>query len=144
MLPEPQSFSQISMVIVHATAPAFLLGATASFIGLLVGRLNVIIDRSRALHGIKDDEDERLRLKSDIPRLKARARLLQRAISLAVGSAICTTLLIVWTFAVALLGFRHEVGAAFLFIVSLSLFAVALLALASEVRMGLTEMDHFP
>ena len=144
MLTEPPSFSQISTVIVHATAPAFLLGATASFIGLLVSRLNVIIDRSRAIHGIKDDEEQRQNLKLDIPRLKARARLLQRAISLAVASAICTTLLIGWTFAVALLGFRHEVGAALLFIVSMSLFAVSLLALASEVRIGLTELDHFP
>jgi hypothetical protein len=144
MLPDTPTFSQISQVIVHATAPAFLLGATGSFIGLLVSRLNVIIDRSRSIHGIKDDESERLRLKEDIPRLQVRAKLLHRAISIAVASAIFTTLLIVWGFVAAFLGYRHEVGAALLFIISLSLFTASLLTLAREVRIGLVDLDHLP
>ena len=104
MLPITPTLSQISTVMVHATAPAFLLGATGSFIGLLASRLNVIIDRSRSIHGIRDQENERIELKADIPRLKARAALLQRAISMAVASAICTTLLIVWGFCAAFRG----------------------------------------
>ena len=144
MVVDPPTFSQISQVIVQATAPAFLLGATGGFIGLLASRLNAIIDRSRSIHNIKDQDEERLLLKSDIPRLKARARLLQGAISFAVASAIFTTVLIVWGFLSAFLGFSHEVGAALLFIVSLSLFAMALFTLAREVRIGLVELDHLP
>jgi hypothetical protein len=144
MFDDAPTVSQISLVMVHATAPAFLLGATGSFVALLIGRLNVIIERSRSIHGIGDQDGDRLALKSDIPRLKARAKLLQRSISLAVASAICTTLLIVWSFAAAFLHLDHEVGAALLFIMALLLFVAALLVLAREVFIGLVELDHLP
>jgi len=141
---ETPALSQISQVMSQATAPAFLLGATGSFIGILASRLNVIIDRSRSIHGVKDDEKERQRLKMDIPRLKERAELLQRSIGLAVASSICTTLLIVWGFAAAALNFNHEFGAALLFVLALLLFVAALVTLAREVRIGLVELDHLP
>lgn len=144
MIENALSVSQISQVMQQATAPAFLLGATGSFIGILASRLNVIIDRSRSVHGVKDGEQERLRLKTDIPRLKARAELLQRSIALAVASSIWTTLLIVWGFAAAVLSFNHELGAACLFVVALLFFVAALVALAKEVRIGLIELDHLP
>jgi hypothetical protein len=144
MIEETPTLSQLSQVMLHATAPAFLLGATGSFVGLLVARLNVIIDRSRSIHGIRDQDGDRLPLKSDIPRLKDRAKLLQRSISFAVASAISTTLLIVWSFAAAFLHLDHETGAALLFVVALVLFAIALVTLAREVRIGLVELDHLP
>ena len=144
MIDNAPSLSQLSQVMLHATAPAFLLGATASFVGLLVGRLNVIIDRSRSIHGIDEQDDQRLPLRSDIPRLKARARLLQRAIRLAIASAISTTLLIGWSFIAAVFSRDHEIGAALLFVVAMALFVAALIVLSREVSMGLVEMDHLP
>ena len=144
MIDNAPSLSQLSQVMLHATAPAFLLGATASFVGLLVGRLNVIIDRSRSIHGIDEQDDQRLPLRSDIPRLKARARLLQRAIRLAIASAISTTLLIGWSFIAAFFSRDHEIGAALLFVVAMALFVAALIVLSREVSMGLVEMDHLP
>jgi hypothetical protein len=138
------SLSQLSQVMLHATAPAFLLGATGSFVGLLVARLNVIIERSRSIHGIGDADDQRLQLRTDIPRLKARARLLQRAIALAIASAISTTLLIVWSFVAAFFHLDHEIGAALLFVVAMTLFVAALVILAREVSIGLVEIDHLP
>ncbi len=144
MIDNAPSLSQLSQVMLHATAPAFLLGATGSFVGLLVARLNVIIERSRSIHGIGDDEDRRLPLRSDIPRLKARARLLQRAISLAIASAISTTLLIGWSFVAAFFNRDHEVGAALLFLIAMALFVAALIVLAREVSIGLVEIDHLP
>lgn len=144
MIDNAPSLSQLSQVMLHATAPAFLLGATGSFVGLLVGRLNVIIDRSRSIHGIDEQDDRRLPLLSDIPRLKARARLLQRAIRLAIASAISTTLLIGWSFIAAFFSRDHEIGAALLFVVAMALFVAALIVLSREVSMGLVEMDHLP
>jgi len=138
------TLSHLSQVMLHATAPAFLLGATASFVGLLVGRFNVLIDRSRSIHGISDDDEPRRVLKSDIPRLRARVRLLHRAISLAIASALCTTLLIVWSFAAAFLDQDHQVGAALFFIVAMVLFVGALVCLAREVSIGLIDIDHLP
>lgn len=141
---EAPTLSQLSQVMLQATAPAFLLGATGSFIGILVSRLNVIIDRSRSIHGIKEQDGERSLLRTDIPRLRRRAILLQRALAFAVASSVCTTLLIVWGFAVAFLGYRHELGAAMFFITSLCLFCGSLLTLAQEMRIGLIDLDHLP
>ena len=40
---------QLSQVMVQATAPAFILGAVAGFISILLGRMTSVIDRIRSL-----------------------------------------------------------------------------------------------
>ncbi|BBO03382.1 hypothetical protein BwSH20_74280 [Bradyrhizobium ottawaense] len=45
------SISQLAHVISQAAAPAFLLGALAAFIALLINRLNRIVDRTAVLNG---------------------------------------------------------------------------------------------
>jgi hypothetical protein len=135
---------QLSQVISHATAPAFLLGAVAGFVSILIARMNGIIDRVRNLNSIPDDDTPRAHLKSDIPRLKHRARLINNAIYLAVASAICTTVLVILAFASAFVGIRHEQVVGLLFVVALGLLCAALFALAREVRIALNEFDHYP
>jgi Protein of unknown function (DUF2721) len=143
MQPEPTDLSQLSQVIAHATAPAFLLGAVAGFVSILIARMNGIIDRVRNLNMIADADAARLHLKSDIPRLKRRARLMNNAIYLAVGSAICTTVLVIMAFASAFVGLRHEPLAGILFVIALGLLGGALFTFAREVRIGLNELDHY-
>jgi hypothetical protein len=48
VLPATPSVSELSQVITQAIAPAFLLGALAAFISLLILRMNRVIDRSQA------------------------------------------------------------------------------------------------
>ena len=132
---------QLSQIISHAVAPAFLLGSVVGFVSILIARMNGIIDRVRSLNMIADD-DPRARLKADIPRLKRRTRLTNTAIHLAVGSAICTTLLVILAFASAFLGLRHEPVAAALFVVALGLLCAALSTFVLEVWIGLNEFDH--
>jgi hypothetical protein len=55
--------SQLSQVITQVTAPAFLLGAVASFTSVLIARMNRIIDRSKTLNAIGEDEASRTHLK---------------------------------------------------------------------------------
>ena len=102
MQPDVTDLSQMSQVISHATAPAFLLGAVAGFVSILITRMSGIIDRSRSLNMIADEDTPQAHLKSDIPRLKHRARLMNDAIYLSIGSGICTTVLVVLAFASAL------------------------------------------
>ena len=78
---------QLSQVISHATAPAFLLGAVAGFVSILIARMSGIIDRVRSLNMISDDDAARAHLKADIPRLKHRARLMNDAINAAKAEA---------------------------------------------------------
>jgi hypothetical protein len=142
MMENVPTLSRISQVMLQATAPAFLLGATASFIGILLTRLGGIVDRSRAINAIKSDDRDRMKLKADLPRLRRRAALLHNAIGFAVASSICTTLLIVLGFGGAILGFDHELGAGLVFVASMIMFCAALLNLAGELRIGLIDLDH--
>jgi cytochrome bd-type quinol oxidase subunit 2 len=141
MLPETPSVTQLSEVISQVTAPAFLLGAVAAFISVLISRMNRVIERSQALNAIGDDDNVKGHLKSDIPRLKRRAALLNKAILFSTISAIITSFLVIVSFASAYLNVRHEYG--WLFILSLAFFMASLINLAREARIALHEYDHF-
>jgi hypothetical protein len=137
------NLDQLSNVIAHVMAPAFLIGAVAGFVAVLVGRMNGIIDRIRTVNGITADDEARAHLKSDLPRLKRRAKLVNDAIYFAVASALCTTVLVILAFVSAFFGFRHEPGVAAMFVLALGLLGASLLTLAREVRIALTEFDHY-
>jgi hypothetical protein len=140
---DTSSTIQLARVIAQVTAPSFLLGAVAGFISLLIARMNRIIDRSQALNAINDDDASRTSLKSDIPRQKLRAMLLNRAILFATMSAIVTSLLVIVTFVCAFFSLPHESGVAILFVVALVFFTLALINLAREARIALHEVDHY-
>jgi hypothetical protein len=74
VISDTPSVSQLSQVISQAAAPAFLLGALAAFIAVLISRLNRIVDRTMILNGIPDDDAARSRLKAYLPRLDAARR----------------------------------------------------------------------
>src|SRR5215831_18967256 len=107
MMPTP-SIVQLNQIIAQITAPAFLLGAVAGIVAVLIGRMNRVIDRSQAINAIGDDESGRLPLKADIPRLKRRAELLNRSILLCTVSAIVTAVLVIVAFATSMFNAQHE------------------------------------
>ena len=142
MISETPSVSQLSQVISQAAAPAFLLGALASFIAVLMSRLNRIIDRTIVLNGIADDDAVKSRLKADLPRLMRRAAMVNRAIFWAVIGSIAATVLVIVAFASAFFEVQHERGIAVLFMISLGAFTVSLIDFAREVRIAVNEFDH--
>jgi ABC-type spermidine/putrescine transport system permease subunit I len=142
-LPDTPTATQLSQVISQVTAPAFLLGAVAAFVSVLISRMNRIIDRSQALNAIADDDKLKASLKSDIPRLKARAVLLNKAIFFSTISAIVTSLLVIVAFVSAYFNIAHEYGVGALFVVVLCFFTASLVNLARETRIALHEYDHF-
>jgi hypothetical protein len=139
----PPDAQQLSHLMSQSTAPAFVLGAVAGFVSILLGRMTAVIDRVRTLNEIDDEDTTRARLKSDIPRLRQRIKLLNSAAHLALASGICTSLLVVVGFASALLHLPHEYGAGILFLLALGLLAGALFRFAQEIRIGLSESDHY-
>ncbi len=134
---------QLSQVMVQATAPAFILGAVAGFISILLGRMTSVIDRIRSLNEIADGDTARAHLKSDIPRLRKRAKLLNSATHLALVSGMCTSLLLVVGFGSAFFRLQHVYGAGILFAVAVALLGGSLFRFSQEVRIGLSEGDHF-
>jgi hypothetical protein len=143
MLPDTPSISQLSNVISQAAAPAFLLGALAAFIALLISRLNRIIDRSIYLNQISDQDQARSRLKADLPRLVRHAAMINRAIFWAIMGSISIGIVIIVGFVSAFFEIRHERGVAILFVISVSAFIVSLMDFAREVRIALNELDHY-
>ena len=137
------STDALGQVIGRATAPVFLLSAVASFISVLIGRLGRIVDRIRSLNAIAETDAERAFLKQDLPRLKRRARLAHRAISLSLASGIATTMIVVFMFAGASVGIRHEWASALLFVITQVLFAASLVCFSAELRISLTDYDNY-
>ena len=135
--------AQLSQVMSQSTAPAFVLGAVAAFVAVLLNRMTGVIDRIRNLNDIADDDTTRAHLKSDIPRLRQRALLLNSAVHLALVSGMCTALLLVVGFMSAFFGLRHEYGAGVLFAAAIALLGASLFRFGKEVRMGLSEADHY-
>jgi len=141
MLPEVITLNQLSLVISQAAAPAFLLGAVASFLSVLVSHMSRIIDRSRAINLTPDSDPTKAGLNATLPQLKLRAELVNRAIYWAVASGISTCLLMIAAFGSAYFGIRHEPGAAILFTLSLGLFTFSLLSFAREVKIAMTHTE---
>jgi hypothetical protein len=139
---DPTDIERLETVIAHTLAPAFLFAGIAGFIALMIGRLNSIIERSRTLNAIADEDARRGHLRADIPRLVRRAQLVNRAIQLAIGSALALTSLILVSFASAFFRLDHVPVAALLFVLAVALLGAALLCLAREVQMALNQFDH--
>lgn len=142
MLPLVPSIDQLSRIIGSVAAPAFLLGAVAAFISVLMSRMNRVIDRSQLLHGIVDDDGAKAYLKADIPRLKRRAVLLNQSIFYSTVCAVITGCLIIVAFVSAMLNLAHEYGVAIMFIAALIFFVLSLINLARETRIALRDFDH--
>ena len=111
---------QLSQVMAQAAAPAFVLGAVAGFVSILQGQLSGVVSRIRTLNEITDGDTARAHLKTDIPHLRRRVRLLRSAVLLALASGFCTSLLLLVGFVSAFFRFQHIYGAAFLFIPTLT------------------------
>ena len=139
---EPGSIEHLSQIISHVVAPAFLLGAVASFIATLITRMNGVLDRLRVINELPAQEHAKSKLKADIPRLKRRVALLHRSAILAISSGVVAAVLIIVAFGSALLAVTHVYSAAILFMLSLGLLCGSLVVFGMEVWIGLNEYDH--
>lgn len=141
LLPVTPSIDQLGHIIANVAAPAFLLGAVAAFISVLISRINRVIDRSQFIHGLPEGDVSRSFLKADLPRLRRRAMLLNRALYCAIIAAILTALIIIVAFVSALLHVAHEYGVAMLFMAAMLMFCASLVDLARETRLALHDND---
>jgi hypothetical protein len=141
LLLETPSIDELARIIGSVAAPAFLLGAVASFISVLISRITHVIERSQYLHGIADGDASKAYLKIDLPRLRRRAALLNRSLFCSILAAILTALIIIVAFISAFYHIAHEYGVALLFVAALVTFCVALIELARETRLALHDND---
>jgi uncharacterized protein DUF2721 len=141
LLPLTPSIEQLGRIISNVAAPAFLLGAVAAFISVLISRINRVIDRAQFIHAIPEGDASRSFLKADLPRLRRRARLLNRSLYCAIVAAVLAALIIFVAFVSALLHFAHEYGVAILFMLAMLTFCASLVDLARETSIALHDND---
>ena len=125
----------LGSVISHATAPAFMLGAVAAFLSILIQRMERLSDRIRALRA--DNSSGANPKEALLQTLDRRVMLLGRAIYFGVLSALVTSALLIAAFASALLGIGHGTIVAIMFVVALGLLMTCLVNLAMEIRIQL-------
>lgn len=130
---------QLSTMISHAVAPAFMLNGVAAMVAVLVNRISTVTERIRNLREIDEADLVRAKLKQEIGELRRRELLLNSALHLAVLAGIGVTLLLLFGFVVAFLGYRHEPGAAVLFIAALCFLAGSLFRFLQDIRLSQAE-----
>ena len=128
---------QLSQAISHATAPAFMLGAVAAFLSILIARLERVADKMRALRTSDGNLDPTGELSAAFAR---RMELLNRAIYFAVLSALLTAALLIGAFLTALVGIGHGQIVAMMFALALALLMASLVELAREIRVYAAHM----
>jgi hypothetical protein len=127
----------LSAGISHATAPAFMLGAVAGFLTILISRLERAVDRNRALQASDGPVDLSGLLAASFSR---RMILLSRAIYFAVLSALMTAALLIGAFLAAIVGIGHGQIVAMTFAVALVLLMASLVNLTLEIRVYMAHM----
>ena len=128
---------QLSVAISHATAPAFMLGAVAGFLTILIARLERVADKSKALRLSDENTDPTGAVAASFMQ---RMELLSRAILFAVLSALVTAALLIAAFFAALVGIGHGQIVAMMFAVALMLLMASLVQLAREIRVYMKHM----
>jgi hypothetical protein len=133
----------LTAIFSQATAPTFFLGAVAAFVSLMSTRLSTIVERIKTLNSIAEDDPARLHLKTDVERLRRRARYLNSGISAALRAGMCATLLLGVLFVSEFAGFKYAYGAGLIFVAATMLLGFALFRFAQEARLGLDEADEY-
>jgi hypothetical protein len=132
MLEEILRADRLSQVIDHTTAPAFLLGAVAGFLAIMLNRaenLARLLDNGKTRH------------KQDLLLIK-RVRLLQWAVFFCLCAAISATVLVIAAFLFAFLNRPHVYGVGLFFLVSFTLLTVALGLFAQEIWLAIKSKDR--
>lgn len=130
------NINHLNDAILHATAPAFMLGAVASFLAILISRLERVADKKRALRA-NPSVDPTGEIGASFVR---RMELLSTSIAFAVMSALFTAGLLIGGFLAALLGVGHGAVMACMFAIALVLLMASLVNLAREMRIYMAHM----
>jgi hypothetical protein len=134
---------RLARIFASATSPTFFLGAVAAFATLMTSRMSSTMERVRTLNAIKEDDQDRAHLKSDLNRLLRRAALLKSGIFASLVAGVCATVLLAVLFATEFFGLTYAYGAGILFTIATIFLGVALVRFAQEVSISLDEPDKY-
>lgn len=134
----PSTAPLLAQTIQLAIAPVFLLTAIGGFLSVITARLGRVIDRARVLEAaLPEDGPLRDAAIAELAGLDRRMLLANRAVGLAVASALTVSILIALLFLSSVTTVHPDRLVPVLFILALVLLTVALLYFAVEVRIAL-------
>jgi ribose/xylose/arabinose/galactoside ABC-type transport system permease subunit len=127
----------ISSVIQLSVAPVFLLTGVGALLGVITNRLTRVVDRARQIEERLPtaQADERDKLDHELLNLERRARLIYRAITLLVLSALLVCALVVGLFVTAYYAWTPDLTR-----LLAAIFSVAMLALITGLLLFLREV----
>ena len=138
-LPAPETaVTEVAEIIQLALAPVFLLAGIGGFLNVCAGRLARILERARAVEPLLLDSRgaEHDRYLRDIRILDRRMKLVSRAISMTVLSAVLTCAVVVLLFAGSLVSAQFGTTIALLFIVSMIALGLGFAVFLVETRVA--------
>ena len=131
----PGSLKNVSQFIQLAVAPIFLLTAVAATLTVFINRLTRIVDRGRWIEALEPAEQKQRH--GELLVLGRRAKLIYRALTLGVFSAIFVVLLMGLAFAGEVIQLDAATPVALLFLAALLSYTAALLCLLREVFLAI-------
>lgn len=138
--------STVAETIQTAIAPVFLLAGIGAFLNVLTGRLSRVIDRARSIeeHHLNDPPDSRAQYLDEMRLIDRRMTVINRALMLAVTSAVAICVVVAMLFVAELFKLRSGREIAIVFIFAMAMLTAAFFAFAIEVRLSLrvTRVRH--
>lgn len=136
----------VAETIQTAIAPVFLLAGIGSFLNVLTGRLSRVIDRARSIEErhLADPPDMRGHYIDEMRLIDRRMVVINRALMLAVTSAVAICVVVAMLFVAELFKWRSGREVAVVFIFAMMMLTAAFFAFAIEVRLSLrvTRVRH--
>jgi len=129
----------IAQTIQLSVSPVFMLAGIGALLNVLAGRLSRVVDRSRALEALhpRSSGPEHDRHVAELRLLDRRMSNINRALFLAVSSAVMTCLVVAMLFVAVLAELHMGQLVAISFILAMVLLIASLVLFMVEVRMSI-------
>ncbi|MGY4396992.1 hypothetical protein ACVWZA_002183 [Sphingomonas sp. UYAg733] len=136
----------IAQTIQLSLSPVFMLAGIGALLNVLAGRLSRVVDRARAIEQLhpRSTGPEHDRHVWELRLLDRRMTVINRALVLAVSSAVMTCLVVAGLFVAELVKLHIGTVVAISFILAMALLIAALISFLIEVRMSLTAIHIRP
>ncbi len=143
MLQYSPAVSTIAQTIQLSLSPVFMLAGIGALLNVLTGRLARVIDRARVLEGLhpRSQGPEHDRHVWELRLLGRRIQIINRALFLAVSSAVMTCAVVALLFIAELATLHIGQFVAIAFVMSMLLLIAALIYFLVEVRMSLSAVE---
>lgn len=139
MIPDLPGVATVAQTIQLALSPIFMLAGIGAVLNVLAGRLSRVVDRTRALERLHPSSTgpERERHVGELRLLDRRIAIINRALFLAVTSAVLTCLVVVLLFVGTLTNLHMGSVVAVTFILAMLMLIASLASFMVEVRLSL-------